>query len=77
VGGSHTVEEWLEKKELLGQCCIYCGRSDVPLTRDHKIPLFRGGSNDIYNIVPACKPCNSSKRISTAKEFLSRWPKKL
>jgi 5-methylcytosine-specific restriction endonuclease McrA len=58
--GSHTTAEWLEKCALLGNLCIYCGEGK-PLTRDHKIPLSRGGTNSIDNIVPACRSCNSRK----------------
>lgn len=36
---------------------------------DHVIPLSRGGSNSITNVVPACKPCNSGKRDL----LLSEW----
>lgn len=68
-GGHHTTQDWLDKCELLGNVCIYCGESK-PLTRDHKMPVIRGGSNDITNIVPACKSCNSRKRDQTAEEFL-------
>ena len=70
-GGSHTVEEWRDKCALLGNVCIYCGEAK-PLTRDHKIPLTRGGSDDITNIVPACRPCNTRKLNRTAHEFLAR-----
>lgn len=70
AAGSHTLQEWLEKVELLGGCCIYCGRDDVPMTEDHKVPLSRGGSDDITNIVPACHSCNARKRARTAHEFL-------
>jgi hypothetical protein len=31
------------------------------LTRDHLIPLSRGGSNDWTNVVAACSPCNTRK----------------
>ena len=41
-GGSHTSAEWIEKRALLGNVCFYCGRAG-PLTRDHKVPLSRGG----------------------------------
>jgi len=70
--GTHTATEWREKLELFAGCCIYCGRDDVPMTRDHKIPLSRGGSNAIENILPACHSCNSRKRAMTADEFLAR-----
>lgn len=68
--GSHTLAEWREKVALFGGCCVYCGRSDRPLTRDHKVPLARGGSDGIANIVPACGSCNSRKGTRTAAEFL-------
>jgi len=68
--GTHTLTEWLDKIALLGGCCIYCGRDDLTLTEDHKVPLSRGGSDDITNIVPACRPCNSRKHTRTAHEYL-------
>jgi 5-methylcytosine-specific restriction endonuclease McrA len=34
------------------------------------VPLTRGGSHSITNIVPACKTCNSSKR----DRLLHEWP---
>lgn len=69
-GGTHTLAEWQEKVVLLGGCCAYCGRSDVRLYRDHKIPLVRGGTDAIENIVPACGSCNRAKYTKTAVEFL-------
>lgn len=47
--------------------CQYCGRhmSELKLrealTRDHLIPISRGGSNDWTNVVTACSPCNTRK----------------
>jgi 5-methylcytosine-specific restriction endonuclease McrA len=70
AGGSHTPQEWLEKLELFAHCCAYCGESR-PLTRDHKIPLTRGGTDDIMNILPVCRPCNSRKGMRTAQEYLA------
>lgn len=60
-GGSHTAQEWLECVRRHGSKCVYCGRGDLKLTRDHIVPLSRGGTNDISNIVPACRSCNSRK----------------
>jgi len=69
-GGSHTIEQRLAKFALLGNICFYCGEAKK-LTVDHKIPLARGGTDDIRNIVPACRSCNSSKNARTAKEYLA------
>jgi len=70
--GSHTFAEWRQLLEEYGHKCFYCGRSDVPLTRDHITPLSAGGSNDISNIVPACLRCNQTKGGRTLDIFLRR-----
>ncbi len=47
--------------------CQYCGRHVLELkprealTRDHLLPLSRGGSNEWSNVVTACSPCNTRK----------------
>jgi 5-methylcytosine-specific restriction endonuclease McrA len=47
--------------------CQYCGhhRSQLRqrefLTRDHVIPVSRGGGNGWDNVVAACSPCNNRK----------------
>lgn len=69
-GGAHTVEEWREKCNLLGHICIYCGHVAKRLERDHKVPLARGGTDDIANVVPACRSCNAAKNAKTAHEYL-------
>jgi 5-methylcytosine-specific restriction endonuclease McrA len=52
--------------------CFYCGAKLFPANRtlDHKIPICRGGSNTIRNVVPACRPCNNRKMRMTTEEFL-------
>lgn len=72
--GIHTESEWLELKNEYGQRCAYCGRM-TELTRDHIVPLKAGGTNSIDNIVPACKPCNSSKRDTSLLFWLKRLSK--
>jgi 5-methylcytosine-specific restriction endonuclease McrA len=59
--GSHTVREWLERKALYGNCCAYCHRQMKHLTKDHIVPLSKGGTNYAHNLVPACGKCNRSK----------------
>lgn len=43
--------------------CRYCGAKapDVALTVDHVIPVTLGGSDDPWNLVAACGPCNGGK----------------
>ena len=47
--------------------CQYCGRHVLELkprealTRDHLLPLSRGGTNEWSNVVTACSPCNTKK----------------
>ena len=36
---------------------------------DHKIPVARGGNNDIENMVLSCRSCNRRKGKKTAEEF--------
>jgi 5-methylcytosine-specific restriction endonuclease McrA len=47
--------------------CQYCHRTQADLrhreclTRDHLVPLSRGGTNDWTNVVTACSSCNTRK----------------
>lgn len=47
--------------------CQFCGRAEAELgfreclTRDHLVPLSRGGTNDWTNVVTACSSCNTRK----------------
>lgn len=58
--GSHTLQEWEDLKNSYNNCCASCGNM-VKLTKDHIIPLSKGGSDYIENIQPLCKNCNSRK----------------
>lgn len=60
ASGSFTREQWLELVKQYDHRCAYC-HEQKPLTVDHVKALSRGGSNDIGNIVPACRSCNSRK----------------
>lgn len=74
VVGSHTVNEWKELKKKYQYKCAKCGISEkelskkwrntnfTKLTRDHIIPIIKGGTDYITNIAPLCVSCNSKKK---------------
>jgi 5-methylcytosine-specific restriction endonuclease McrA len=70
--GRHTQRNTppLNNHELFrrdGYICMYCGsRSDEhQLTRDHVIPLSKGGRDIWSNVVTACRSCNTRKGCRT------------
>lgn len=55
--------QWIEIQESQDHRCYYCGkRCKGRLTQDHIIPLSKGGSHTLHNVIGACKSCNSRKR---------------
>ena len=60
--------------------CWYCGKQtkwatsarfigpDI-FTVEHVIPQFHGGTDDLENLVPACKTCNSMKRTGSLQRL--------
>lgn len=71
--GKFTLEEWNAKLEEYNYRCAYCGceLNTETITIDHVIPIVRGGTNYIDNLVPACCSCNSRKHTKTAEEYLA------
>lgn len=69
--GSHTALEWLAVCERQNHCCARCG-GRKKLTRDHIVPLSKGGTNYIENIQGLCHSCNSSKRANTVDYRIMR-----
>jgi 5-methylcytosine-specific restriction endonuclease McrA len=58
--GSFTGSEWLALCEKYDHICLRCTKHKK-LTADHVVPLSKGGSNNISNIQPLCRSCNSRK----------------
>lgn len=60
--------DWKRCCNMYDNRCVYCGERG-PLTMDHVIPVTRGGTHSVGNIVPACARCNSMKRT----RFVMEW----
>lgn len=56
-----------EKEDICaksGNKCAHCGTpiyAGYQMTVDHFIPLDKGGSNQMINLIPLCKNCNETK----------------
>lgn len=55
--------------------CRYCGVQVENPHCDHVIPVARGGSNHLDNLVTACPACNLSKHAMTLEAW-AEWTKK-
>lgn len=55
-----------------GARCVYCGATFPTFAAaswDHVVPVSRGGSFGVGNLVPCCQSCNSSKNNKTVMEW--------
>lgn len=66
---------WWQRRVQRG-VCAYCEKPHKPseLTMDHVVPVARGGRSQRGNVVPACKECNSRKKLLTPAEQLLMKP---
>ena len=52
--------------------CWYCGKLMNPwedFTEEHMDPRANGGGDELTNLVPACKRCNSRKHDKNVEEY--------
>lgn len=72
-GGKHTHAELDQQYKSQKGCCWYCGKFvGLMFDIDHRVPVSQGGSNDISNIVIACRECNQSKGDKLPHEWGER-----
>ena len=72
TGGSGVKRsQWQDRLEEFNNCCAYCLKplgSNAAV--DHIVPVSKGGTSYIDNLVPACKSCNSSKGSKSLLQFV-------
>jgi 5-methylcytosine-specific restriction endonuclease McrA len=63
--GNHVVHvtspQVKQRFAEFNQSCAYCGCTG-DLHQDHFLPISKGGTHVLSNIIPACQTCNFSKR---------------
>lgn len=57
--------------EKCGGHCAYCGKEIAyrNMQVDHIHPQYKGGSDDINNLLPACRACNFRKGTLSVEQF--------
>lgn len=66
-----TKSERAAVYEKYDRRCAYCGKQ-MPISEmqvDHLIPIRRGGTNDMDNLMPSCRSCNHFKDVFTIESF--------
>ena len=69
VIGSFSNFEWWCLMAGYDFKCAFCGDTEKELTRDHIVPISKGGTNYIDNIQPLCGSCNYTKQDRSMEEF--------
>jgi 5-methylcytosine-specific restriction endonuclease McrA len=63
--GKRTIPPLTNRELFLRDAylCMYCGRefNEYLLTRDHVVPVSKGGKDRWSNVVTACRSCNTRK----------------
>lgn len=55
-----NIKEYVFRK--YGKKCLCCG-TEKSIHLDHVVPVKKGGKDELDNLQPLCRDCNSSKGI--------------
>lgn len=73
MGKEISAKKWLLVYSKTNSRCAYCGKQlpkdSIDATIDHVIPKTKGGRNNIENLLPCCRSCNTSKGVKTLEEY--------
>ena len=73
-GGSYTSEQWNQCLDYFNHCDAYTGEPLTTTEIEHIIPVNKGGTTYIYNLVPANMSTNRSKGKKDPWEWYSKQP---
>ena len=69
-----TTTSWNRLRNLIkkhhGDICHYCGSYAPNGQADHVLPLAKGGTDAVDNLVWSCERCNQSKGDKTVEEWI-------
>lgn len=69
-GVPYTAEAKAWIKSLVDPECFYCGKPATCI--DHLIPVAKGGTGELGNLVTSCRSCNCQKWSLDAEDFIQR-----
>lgn len=69
-----TSKDWRKSLKHFNNECAYCGCADNKIHADHVVPLSKGGTNTITNIIPACPSCNQRKNAKLIEKWYPKQP---
>lgn len=58
------------KKYYKCHYCEGCNFTEEEITKDHKDPISKGGTDSVSNIVPACLKCNRDKADTPYVDYM-------
>ncbi|MEB3277217.1 MAG: HNH endonuclease [Cyanobacteriota bacterium] len=74
VGIQLTGRQVRQRFGEFGNVCAYCGAGGVDLHIEHVVPISRGGTHTLGNIVPACQSCNFNKSTHEVEAWYRSQP---